>query len=135
MDEMLAQYSALMVMEKLYGPEKIRPILKTELDWYFQGRAEAKEEEPLVRTDAEHVFYRKGVVAMYALKEHIGESNLNRALAKYLQEHSKYSKNVPPYPTVMDLIGYFRQATSREHLTIAKISSSKLTIEVSRSKL
>jgi hypothetical protein len=111
MDEILAQYSGLMVMSKLYGPEKISHILKTELDWYFQGRESSKEEEPLITTDASYVYYRKGAVVMYALKDYIGEENLNRALAKYLQERSKYSENVPPYPTVMDLIGYFQEAT------------------------
>ena len=34
--ETLAQYSALMVMKKLYGPDKIRRFLKYELDSYLQ---------------------------------------------------------------------------------------------------
>ncbi|MEI9904109.1 MAG: hypothetical protein WDN06_09090 [Asticcacaulis sp.] len=42
MSETLAQYSALMVMEKLYGPDKIRRFLKYELDTYLaSGRATA----------------------------------------------------------------------------------------------
>ena len=48
--ETLAQYSALMVMKKIYGPEKIRRFLKYELDDYLSGRqGEAIEELPLYR--------------------------------------------------------------------------------------
>ena len=36
--ETLAQYSALMVMEKEYGPEMMRRFLKYELDLYLQSR-------------------------------------------------------------------------------------------------
>jgi len=37
--ESLAQYSALMVMKHLYGPDKIRRFLKYELDAYLRNRA------------------------------------------------------------------------------------------------
>ena len=36
--ETLAQYSALMVMESMYGPEQIRKFLKFELDTYLRRR-------------------------------------------------------------------------------------------------
>ena len=36
--ETLAQYSALMVMKHLYGPDKIRRFLKYELDNYLRSR-------------------------------------------------------------------------------------------------
>jgi hypothetical protein len=46
--ETLAQYSALMVMKKLYGEDQIRRFLKFELDDYLRGRTgEAVEELPL----------------------------------------------------------------------------------------
>jgi len=111
MNEVMAQYSALMVMEKLYGTQKIRHILKQELNAYLEGRSQAKEEQPLISSDTSHVYYRKGAMAIYALKDYIGEEALNQALAAYLQQHSKYSQNVPPYPTVVDLVSYLREAT------------------------
>jgi hypothetical protein len=111
MNEVMAQYSALMVMEELFGIQKIRHILKQELNAYLEGRSQAKEEQPLISSDTSHVYYRKGPMAIYTLKDYIGEEALNEALAAYLQQHSKYSQNVPPYPTVVDLVSYLREAT------------------------
>jgi hypothetical protein len=102
-----------MVMEKLFGTEKISHILKQEHKTYLENRSQAKEEEPLISSDAGHVYYRKGAMAIYTLKDYIGEEALNKALAKYLQQRSKYSKTVPPYPTVVDLVSYLRKATPR----------------------
>ena len=50
--ETLAQYSALMVMKRLYGPDKIRRFLKYELDTYLSNRkGEVVEELPLDRVE------------------------------------------------------------------------------------
>src|SRR5476651_2088059 len=38
LDETLAQYSALMVMKHMYGPDMIRKFLKYELDRYLRAR-------------------------------------------------------------------------------------------------
>ena len=58
--ETLAQYSALMVMKKLYGEDKIRRFLKYELDNYLSARkGEAGEEQPLNRVEnQQYVHYR-----------------------------------------------------------------------------
>ncbi|MBV9527859.1 aminopeptidase, partial [Sphingomonas sp.] len=71
LSETLAQYSALMVMKHLYGPDKIRRFLKYELDNYLTNRkAEAVEEVPLERVeDQAYIHYRKGAVVMYLLQE------------------------------------------------------------------
>ena len=54
--ETLAQYSALMVMKHLYGPDQIRRFLKYELDNYLSGRkGEALEELPLARVENQAV--------------------------------------------------------------------------------
>src|SRR5262245_25776871 len=48
LSETLAQYSALMVMEKEVGPGNIRRYLKHELDRYLRGRStERRKEDPL----------------------------------------------------------------------------------------
>lgn len=52
LSETLAQYSALLVMEALYGPEQIRKFLKGELDGHLRSRGgEILEELPLVRVE------------------------------------------------------------------------------------
>ena len=109
MSEMLAQYSALMVMKHLYGPDKIRRFLKYELDSYLRNRqAETVEEVPLERVgpQQQYIFYRKGSVAMYLLQERLGEDAVDRALARF---DAKYRFKGAPYPRSLDLIAEFRK--------------------------
>ncbi|NIP83898.1 MAG: ABC transporter permease subunit, partial [Gemmatimonadetes bacterium] len=79
LSETLAQYSALMVMEQEYGPEKMRRFLRYELDQYLQGRGgERIEELPLRLVENQgYIHYNKGSLAMYALRDHLGEDVLN----------------------------------------------------------
>ncbi|GGI67364.1 hypothetical protein GCM10007973_00670 [Polymorphobacter multimanifer] len=89
LSETLAQYSALMVMKQLYGPDKIRRFLKYELDNYLRSRgSEAIEELPLNRVDNQgYIHYRKGAVVMYLLADRLGEDRVNALLARLLDEH------------------------------------------------
>jgi ABC-2 type transport system permease protein len=106
--ETLAQYSALMVMKKLYGPDKIRRFLKYELDSYLSARkGEAVEEQPLERVEnQQYIHYRKGSVAMYLLQERLGEAAVNRALSSFV---AKYRFRGAPYLRSVDLITEFRK--------------------------
>src|SRR5690606_29936745 len=52
LSESLAQYSALMVMERTFGADQIRRFLKFELDRYLRARGtERIEELPLLRVE------------------------------------------------------------------------------------
>jgi aminopeptidase N len=106
--ETLAQYSALMVMKHMYGPDKIRRFLKYELDNYLRSRqAEVVEELPLERVEnQQYVHYRKGAVAMYLLQERLGEDAVDRALARF---DAKWRFKGPPYLRSVDLIDEFRK--------------------------
>ncbi len=106
--ETLAQYSALMVMKKAYGPDKIRRFLKYELDAYLSARkGEVVEEVPILRVeDQGYIHYRKGAVAMYLLQERLGEAAVNRALSRFV---AKYRFKGPPYLRSVDLLAEFRQ--------------------------
>jgi ABC-2 type transport system permease protein len=108
LSETLAQYSALMVMKHMYGPDKIRRFLKYELDNYLTNRkAEAVEEVPLERVENQaYIHYRKGAVVMYLLQERLGEAAVDRALARFL---AKWRFKGPPYPRSIDLIAEFRK--------------------------
>ena len=105
--ESLAQYSALMVMEKEYGREHLRRFFKEELDNYLRSRrGEQIEELPLYRVENQpHIHYRKGALVFYRLRDEIGEENLNRALQKFLHAHAYKSA---PYPTSLDLLAFVR---------------------------
>jgi aminopeptidase N len=96
-----------MALEKEYGAEKVRHILRWDMDQYLAGRGkELVEELPLVRTESQtYLHYRKGSLAFYRLREEIGEAALNRALKNFLESHRYQST---PYVTSLDLLKYIR---------------------------
>jgi ABC-2 type transport system permease protein len=114
LSETLAQYSALMVMEKEYGRDAMRKFLSYEMDNYLRSRGrELLKERPLLRVEANqgYIHYRKGSVVMYYLREMIGEEAVNRALRQVLQ---KYGYAPPPYPTSYALTDALRAQTPPE---------------------
>src|SRR5947208_9981091 len=106
--ETLAQYSALMVMKHLGGPDKIRRFLKYELDNYLRQRqTEVVEEVPLERVENQaYIHYRKGALVMYLLQERLGEDAVDRALSRFV---AKWRFKGPPYLRSVDLIDEFRK--------------------------
>ncbi len=114
LSESLAEYSALMVMEKEYGRAKMRRFLKTGLDGYLSGRGgEAVEELPLYRVEnQQYIHYQKGSLVFYRLREEIGEAVLNRALKKFLEDKG-YQQ--PPYTTSVELLDYIRAEAGPQH--------------------
>ncbi|MES3021975.1 MAG: M1 family aminopeptidase [Pseudomonadota bacterium] len=107
LNESVAEYSALMTLEKEYGAEKVRHILRWDMDQYLAGRArELVEELPLVRSESQiYLHYRKGSLVFYRLREEIGEVALNRALKGFL-DANRYKST--PYPTSLDLLAFIR---------------------------
>ncbi|MBI1198905.1 MAG: aminopeptidase [Phenylobacterium sp.] len=107
LSETLAQYSALIVMEKTYGADGIRKFLKYELDRYLRSRGgELVEELPLVRVENQpYIHYRKGSLVMYLLRERMGEAKVNAALRRLL---GQYAFKGPPYPRSQDLVDALR---------------------------
>ena len=105
--ESLAQYSALMVMEKEYGREKLRRFLRYELDRYLNGRGgEVIEELPLARVEnQQYIHYRKGSLIFYRLRDEIGEAAVNRALKRFLQDKGYQQA---PFTTTQELLSYIR---------------------------
>ncbi|MEP7266739.1 MAG: M1 family aminopeptidase, partial [Saprospiraceae bacterium] len=108
--ETFAQYSAMMIMEHTYGRDAMRKFLKYEMDNYLRGRSgERLKELPLARCENQsYIHYNKGSVAMYALKETIGEDKVNLALRNFL---NKYRYADSPYPVSLDAIDEFYAQT------------------------
>jgi len=111
--ESLAQYSALMVMKKKYGPAKMRRFLSYELNNYLRGRAfEQKKELPLSRVENQpYIHYNKGSLVFYALQDYIGEDKLNQAIRTFRDAHAFKG---PPYPSSEELVQRIREATPPE---------------------
>jgi hypothetical protein len=121
LSESLAQYSALMVMEREYGRDRMRQFLRHELDRYLAGRgSETLEELPLYRVENQaYIHYQKGALAFYRLREEIGEEALNRALNRFLRDKAYQPA---PYPTSADLLGYLRaESPPAQHALIADL--------------
>lgn len=110
LSETLAQYSALMVMETTFGEEAVRRFLDFELDSYLLGRGgDPRPEPPLVDVESQdHIYYRKGSLAMYTLRERIGAEAVNAALRRLLD---RFRDAGPPFPTSRDLVAELRAAT------------------------
>lgn len=113
LSETLAQYSALMVMERMYGMEEIRMFLKGSLNGYLRGRAtDLIGEVPLERVENQaHIRYQKGGMVMYLLKDLMGEEAVNRALRSLIKD---YAFKPAPYPTSRDLIRRLRAEAKPE---------------------
>jgi ABC-2 type transport system permease protein len=110
LSETLAEYSALMVMKKNFGANKMRRFLHYDLDQYLMGRAlERKKELPLAENENQnYIQYRKGSLAMYQLQDILGEARVNAALKEMLAQHGRSSG---PYPSVTVLVDALRAVT------------------------
>lgn len=126
--ETLAQYSALMVMKKIYGPDKIRRFLKYELDQYLGGRkGDAIGEQPLYRVENQpYIHYRKGSLVFYLLQERLGEDAVNRALSRFIRT---WKFKPAPFHRSVDLISELRkEATTAEQQALITDLFERITI-------
>jgi hypothetical protein len=126
--ETLAQYSALMLMEREYGPHMMRRFLKYELDNYLSNRGgEAIEEMPLYRVENQgYIHYRKGSIVMYALKDYMGMEAVNTALSNFIADAAY---RTDPYPRSRELIANLReQATTDAQQELITDMFEKITL-------
>jgi aminopeptidase N len=102
LSESMAQYSALMVMEREYGRDHMRKFLKYESDKYQEARgSENIGERPLLHVENQgYIHYNKASVVLYGLRDFIGEDSLNRAF-RALVDSFGYAE--PPWPTALDM--------------------------------
>ncbi|HEU5180936.1 MAG TPA: M1 family aminopeptidase [Candidatus Polarisedimenticolia bacterium] len=133
MSETMSQYSALMVMEKMYGPEKMRRFLKYELDRYLQGRgSERIEELPSYLVENQpYIHYRKGSLVMYALKDYVGEQALNQALARYVKATAFQE---PPYTYSVEFLDYIQSAVPLERRSIVDDLFRQITLYANKAE-
>lgn len=128
LSETLAEYSALMVMEKMYGADQIRRFLKYDLDNYLRSRGgERLGERTLERVEASqgYIHYRKGGHVLYLLRDQMGEDAVNRALSKLLAAH-KFGN--APYPRSVDLIAALRAEAPADKQALITDLFQKITL-------
>jgi ABC-2 type transport system permease protein len=127
LDETFAEYSALMVMESVYGAQKMHKFLKYELDSYLSGRAaEVVEENPLALVEGQgYIHYRKGSVVMYALKDYLGEELVDRTLARFDRDKAFQQ---PPYTTTAEFLDDLRQGAGPQWNGLISDLFEKITL-------
>ena len=110
----LSQYSSMLVMEHVYGPDQMRKFLKMELDRYLRSRGgEPAQELPLARVEKQgYIFYDKGAVVMYYLKDLVGEDVVNGALRHLIAD---YGLKPAPYPSTKDFLRYLREGAGPKY--------------------
>ena len=125
--ESFAQYSALLVMERLYGKEQMRRFLKYELDRYLRSRGgEVVEELPLARVEnQQYIHYQKGSLVLYWLKEVVGEEVVNRSMAALLKQ---YAFKAAPYPNTLDFLRLLRAEAGPQHEQLITDLFEKITL-------
>ncbi|HYR10599.1 MAG TPA: M1 family aminopeptidase, partial [Longimicrobium sp.] len=110
LSETLAQYGAVMVLERARGPRAARRIVQSMHERYLYGRGRHPTAEvPLLLTeDHDYMHYGKGAVVMYTLREYLGEQAVNTALRRLVQTHGMQG---PPYATTLDLYAELQRVT------------------------
>jgi len=113
LSESLAEYTALMVMQRTLGPDRMRRFLRHDLDAYLRGRAQEQDKElPLAHNDQQrYIHYRKGGLALYLLQDMLGEERVNGVLRGLLRQHAYQGA---PYPTASNLVAALRAVTPQD---------------------
>jgi ABC-2 type transport system permease protein len=108
--ETLAQYSSMMVLETEYGTEMARRFYDYNMDEYLRGRrVYTNREAPLLDVvNQNYVYYFKGGVAMYTMRERIGADAVNTALRRF---RDKYAGPDAPPPTSRALYAELQSVT------------------------
>lgn len=88
--ESLAKYTELAVVEGMHGREHVRQLLNVDRDRYLAGRGRDEATEmPLLRVGSQpHLYYGKGSVVLYGIRDLVGEAALNSALRAFVAEES-----------------------------------------------
>jgi ABC-2 type transport system permease protein len=85
LDESLATYSAMQLVENALGPEHLRRYVLFMREEYRNPRTRAAP--PLLRATDSFAFYRKGPFALYAMREYIGKERVDDALRRLFEKH------------------------------------------------
>jgi ABC-2 type transport system permease protein len=127
MSESMAEYSAMMVMEKEYGKEAMHKFLKDALNKYLIGRAsENKKESPIMLAEnQQYIHYNKGCLIMYALKDYIGEDSVNSALKRYIK---KVAFQSAPYTTAKEFVANMKLSVPDSMQYVVKDLFEDITI-------
>jgi ABC-2 type transport system permease protein len=108
--EGLSVYSSLVMAERKYGKANMRYIVLDNLWYYLFVRTRLEEKEhPLIKADQWFEWGGKAAVALYGLRDLIGEDSLNVALREFKNAYAFKTK--PPFAGSNDLYRYLKKHT------------------------
>lgn len=118
--ETLAMYTEMMLYKKMYGNKAMKERVKMQQQIYDSEKG-FSENLPLYRvtSDAAHISYSKGAVAMVRLSELIGEENVNKALNNFLKNNA-----YPKKPSSEDLLEEFYRISPENRKEIDRLFRS-----------
>ncbi|WP_271405177.1 ABC transporter permease/M1 family aminopeptidase [Tenacibaculum soleae] len=92
--EGLAKYTEAMVMEKMYGKGVLYTLAENVRSRYFSGRSFASEiEPPVYKIDGQsYISYGKALNVLLALKDLVGEKQVNNVLKRLTDTHRNSTK-------------------------------------------
>lgn len=102
--ETLCKYTELVLARKIYGKYSTNIEVHLSLDRYLRARPYSNNvEKPLYTIGMQpHIYYAKGKQTMHALLDLLGESKINQALHRLLNNYG-----YPKKPTSLDLLNEF----------------------------
>ena len=92
--ESLAWYSAMEIIEEARGQKEFLGIIEMARDDYFSPQE--RDANPLLEASQASIIYRKGPLALYALREYIGKEQVRLGLRNFFKKFS--SGNGLPLP-------------------------------------
>jgi ABC-2 type transport system permease protein len=107
--ESLAWYSALEIVEAHYGREHRERLLGAMREDFLSPRPLAGA--PLLRATDRFQWYRKGVLALSALREYVGAERIDAALRRFFEKHGSGTSLLP---TTLDLYQELQAVTPEE---------------------
>jgi hypothetical protein len=129
LSESLAWYSSMMTIEHTFGREHLMHLVDIMRAEFMAPHMTA--EVPLMRTFDRFDAYRVGPFAMYALRESVGEEQVNAALRTML---AKYDPAQTPFPTTLDLYRELRAVTPPAKQALLKDLFEEITFWNLRTK-
>ncbi len=93
--ESLAWFSAFEIIEQSLGNDQLLTLLEMARDDYYSPQE--RDADPLLQAGQTNLIYRKGPLALYALRKYIGRDNLRKGLKNFFTQYNRpgISKPVP----------------------------------------
>ncbi|MDW7693008.1 M1 family aminopeptidase [Flammeovirgaceae bacterium SG7u.111] len=132
--EGFAKYTEAVVMEKMYGKRALWQLSLTANQRYFQGRAFASEKEPplyLVYGQG-YLSYGKSYTVMLALRELLGEEQLNKVLRTLADRYRDQTEFGVDSSELLDEL--YKVASPAQHVLIDDWFKRVITYDLSAEK-